>query len=239
MEEVAVLIARSQAGDKAARETLIEKNLGLVHHIVRRFLGRGYDAEDLFQIGAIGLMKAIDKFDLAYDVKFSTYAVPMISGEIKRFLRDDGIVKVSRTLKENGWKVRQAAEQIYHERGRDATLEEIAEATGIAREDIVMAMEANVEVESIYKSVYQSDGNEIYLVDKLPEKKDDNEKLLNHMLLEQLIGELGEEERTLIRLRYFQDKTQVEVAKNLGISQVQVSRMEKKILVRMREKLQS
>ncbi len=171
MEEVAVLIARSQAGDKAAREALIEKNLGLVHHIVRRFLGRGYDAEDLFQIGAIGLMKAIDKFDLAYDVKFSTYAVPMISGEIKRFLRDDGIVKVSRTLKENGWKIRQAAEQIYHERGRDATLEEIAEATGIAREDIVMAMEANVEVESIYKSVYQSDGNEIYLVDKLPEKR--------------------------------------------------------------------
>ena len=239
MEEVAVLIARSQAGDKAAREALIEKNLGLVHHIVRRFLGRGYDAEDFFQIGAIGLMKAIDKFDLAYDVKFSTYAVPMISGEIKRFLRDDGIVKVSRTLKENGWKIRQAAEQIYHERGRDATLEEIAEATGIAREDIVMAMEANVEVESIYKSVYQSDGNEIYLVDKLPEKKDDNEKLLNHMLLEQLIGELGEEERMLIRLRYFQDKTQVEVAKNLGISQVQVSRMEKKILIRMREKLQN
>ncbi len=239
MEEVAVLIARSQAGDKAAREALIEKNLGLVHHIVRRFLGRGYDAEDLFQIGAIGLMKAIDKFDLAYDVKFSTYAVPMISGEIKRFLRDDGIVKVSRTLKENGWKIRQAAEQIYHERGRDATLEEIAEATGIAREDIVMAMEANVEGESIYKSVYQSDGNEIYLVDKLPEKKDDNEKLLNHMLLEQLIGELGEEERMLIRLRYFQDKTQVEVAKNLGISQVQVSRMEKKILIRMREKLQN
>ena len=237
MEEVAVLIARSQAGDKAAREALIEKNLGLVHHIVRRFLGRGYDAEDLFQIGAIGLMKAIDKFDLAYDVKFSTYAVPMISGEIKRFLRDDGIVKVSRTLKENGWKIRQAAEQIYHERGRDATLEEIAEATGIAREDIVMAMEANVEVESIYKSVYQSDGNEIYLVDKLPEKKDDNEKLLNHMLLEQLIGELGEEERMLIRLRYFQDKTQVEVAKNLGISQVQVSRMEKRILLQMRQEV--
>ncbi|HBA68121.1 MAG TPA: RNA polymerase sigma-G factor [Lachnospiraceae bacterium] len=237
MEEVAVLIARSQAGDKAAREVLIEKNLGLVHHIVKRFLGRGYDAEDLFQIGSIGLMKAIDKFDLTYDVKFSTYAVPMISGEIKRFLRDDGMVKVSRTLKENGWKVRQASEQIAHEKGRDATLEEISEVTGIMKEDIVMALEANVEVESIYKSVYQSDGNEIYLVDKLPEKKDENEKLLNHMLLEQLLGELAEEERMLIRLRYFQNKTQVEVAKNLGISQVQVSRMEKKILVRMREKL--
>ena len=199
MEEVTVLIARSQAGDKEARETLIEKNLGLVHHIVKRFLGRGYDAEDLFQIGSIGLM--------------------------------------SRSLKENGWKVKQASERISHEEGRDATLQEIAEATGLSREDIVMAMEANVEVESIYKSVYQSDGNEIYLVDRLPEKKDENETLLNHMLLQQLLDGLEEEERNLIMLRYFQNKTQVEVAKKLGVSQVQVSRMEKKILVRMREKL--
>lgn len=237
MDEVTVLIAKSQSGDKEAREVLIEKNLGLVHHIVKRFIGRGYDAEDLFQIGSIGLMKAIDKFDLSFDVKFSTYAVPMISGEIKRFLRDDGMVKVSRTLKENGWKIRQAAEKIAHERGRDATLEEISKVTELSKEDIVMAMEANVEVESIYKSVYQSDGNEIYLVDKLPEKKDANEKLLNHMLLEQLLEELEEEERKLIKLRYFQDKTQVEVAKRMGISQVQVSRMEKRILIRMRERL--
>lgn len=237
MEEITVLIARSQAGDKAAREVLIEKNLGLVHHIVKRFLGRGYDAEDLFQIGSIGLMKAIDKFDLSFEVKFSTYAVPMISGEIKRFLRDDGMVKISRTLKENGWKIKQTAERIAHEKGREATLEEISKITELPIEDIVMAMEANVEVESIYKSVYQSDGNEIYLVDKLPEKRDANEKLLNHMLLEQLMNELEEEERMLISLRYFQDKTQVEVAKKLGISQVQVSRMEKRILVRMRESL--
>lgn len=237
MDEVAVLIAKSQSGDKEAREVLIEKNLGLVHHIVKRFLGRGYDAEDLFQIGSIGLMKAIDKFDLSFDVKFSTYAVPMISGEIKRFLRDDGMVKVSRTLKENGWKIKQASEKIAHACGRDATLEEISRETELSKEDIVMALEANVEVESIYKSVYQSDGNEIYLVDKLPEKKDANEKLLNHMLLEQLLGELEEEERKLIKLRYFQDKTQVEVAKRMGISQVQVSRMEKRILIRMRERL--
>ena len=154
-----------------------------------------------------------------------------------RFLRDDGMVKVSRSLKENGWKVKQASERISHEEGRDATLQEIAEATGLSREDIVMAMEANVEVESIYKSVYQSDGNEIYLVDRLPEKKDENETLLNHMLLQQLLDGLEEEERNLIMLRYFQNKTQVEVAKKLGVSQVQVSRMEKKILVRMREKL--
>lgn len=237
MDENAVLITRSQAGDKEAREVLIEKNLGLVHHIVKRFLGRGYDAEDLFQIGSIGLMKAIDKFDLTFEVKFSTYAVPMISGEIKRFLRDDGMVKVSRSLKENGWKIKQAAERIIYEKGREATLEEIAQWTGIEKEDVVMAMEANVEVESIYKSVYQSEGNEIYLVDKLPEKKDENEKMLNHMLLEQLMGELEEEEKRLIFLRYFQDKTQVEVAKKMGISQVQVSRMEKRILIQMRRSL--
>ena len=146
-------------------------------------------------------------------------------------------VKVSRTLKENGWKIKQTAEKISNEQGREATLEEIARATELSVEDIVMAMEANVEVESIYKSVYQSDGNEIFLVDKLPEKRDANEKLLNHMLLEQLMNELEEDERKLITLRYFQDKTQVEVAKKLGISQVQVSRMEKRILIRMRESL--
>lgn len=220
--------------------------------------------EDLFQIGSIGLMKAIDKFDLSYDVKFSTYAVPMISGEIKRFLRDDGMVKVSRTLKENGFRARQAAEQLSQELGREATLEEIAERTGLSGEEIVMAMEANVEVESIYRSIYQSDGSEIYLVDQVVGGNGqavgavngsglgggdngrgvggacedyEKEKLLNHMLLEQLLSELTDKERELIQMRYFQDKTQMEVAKRLGISQVQVSRLEKKILIRMREKV--
>ena len=167
MEETAVLIERSRAGDKEARERLIEEKLGLVRHIVKRFLERGYDPEDLFQIGCIGLMKAIDKFDLRFEVKFSTYAVPMIQGEIKRFLRDDGMVKVSRTLKENGWKIRQAAEKLSHMLGRDATMQEISEETGLSVEDIVLALDANIEVESIYKSVYQSDGNEIYLVDQV------------------------------------------------------------------------
>ncbi len=234
MEETAVLLTQAQAGDRAAREVLVEKNLGLVHHIVKRFVGRGYDAEDLFQIGSIGLMKAIDKFDLSYDVKFSTYAVPMIAGEIKRFLRDDGMVKVSRSLKENGFKVRQAAQQIEKQSGREATLAQISELTGISVEDVVMALDATVEVESIYKSVYQSDGNEIYMVDRLASGKDENETVLNHMLLEQLLAELNGEEKELIALRYFQDKTQVEVAKQLGISQVQVSRLEKRILLRMR-----
>ena len=236
MEEMSVLIEKSHAGDKQAREVLIEKNLGLVHHIVKRFLNRGVDAEDLFQIGCIGLMKAVDKFDLAFDVKFSTYAVPMISGEIKRFLRDDGMVKVSRSLKENGWKITQAREQFQHEHGREPTLEEIAKVTGLSTEEVVMAMDAGAEVESIYKSVYQSDGNEIYLVDQIAGKNNEREKLLNNMLLKQLLSELEGEERELIRLRYFQGKTQTEVAGRLGISQVQVSRLEKRILRRLRDK---
>ena len=236
MEEMSVLIEKSHAGDKQAREVLIEKNLGLVHHIVKRFLNRGVDAEDLFQIGCIGLMKAVDKFDLAFDVKFTTYAVPIISGEIKRFLRDDGMVKVSRSLKENGWKITRAREQFQHEHGREPTLEEIAKVTGLSTEEVVMAMDAGAEVESIYKSVYQSDGNEIYLVDQIAGKNNEREKLLNHMLLKQLLSELEGEERELIRLRYFQGKTQTEVAGRLGISQVQVSRLEKRILRRLRDK---
>lgn len=256
MEETAVLIERSQAGDKEAREILIEENLGLVRHIVKRFTGRGYDLEDLFQIGCIGLIKAIDKFDLHYEVRFSTYAVPMIQGEIKRFLRDDGMVKVSRTLKESGWKVKQAAQRISQEYGREATLQELSEETGLSVEDIVMAIDANVEVESIYKSVYQSDGNEIYLVDQVVSEDgsrngstvgrtaadgswgdSEKEKVLNHMLLEQLLSRLDDRERELINMRYFQDKTQVEVAKCMGISQVQVSRMEKRILLQLREEV--
>ena len=254
MEETAVLIERSQAGDKEARERLIEENLGLVRHIVRRFAGRGYDAEDLFQIGCIGLIKAIDKFDLQYDVRFSTYAVPMIQGEIKRFLRDDGMVKVSRTLKETGFRVKQAAARLQQEYGREATLAELSEATQIPVEDIVMALDANVEVESIYRSVYQSDGSEIYLVDQIVGESGgyagvgqtasgggwgdaEKEKVLNRMLLEQLLERLDEREKTLIRMRYFQEKTQVEVAKCMGISQVQVSRMEKRILLQLREEV--
>ena len=225
MEEMSVLIERSHAGDKEAREVLIEKNLGLVHHIVKRFLNRGVDAEDLFQIGCIGLMKAIDKFNLAFDVKFSTYAVPMISGEIKRFLRDDGMMKVSRGLKENGWKIKKAREQYQHEKGKEPALREVAEMTGLTVEEVVMAMDAGAEVESIYRSVYQSDGNEIYLADQIASGSNEKEKLLNHMLLSQLLSELD-----------FQGKTQVDVAERLGISQVQVSRLEKRILRRMRER---
>ena len=243
MNEVSALIARAQEGDRRAREVLIEKNLGLVHHIVKRFAGRGYEMEDLFQIGCIGLIKAIDKFDLSYEVRFSTYAVPMIMGEIKRFLRDDGPIRVSRTLKENGWKVKLAAQKLAHSLGRDPSLAEIAEETGMEREDVLLAMEASAEVESIYKTVYQSDGNEIRLLDRVAASgqtdgwgDEEKEKLLDHMLLVQLLEELSETEQELIRMRYFEDMTQSQVAKRLGISQVQVSRLEKKILLAMRRR---
>ena len=238
MTENEVLIEHMQAGEKEVREVLIEQNLGLVHHIVKRFLNRGYDTEDLFQIGVIGLIKAIDKFDPSFDVKFSTYAVPLIAGEIKRFLRDDGMVKVSRTLRENGSRVKYARERLSLRINREPTLQEVSKEAGLTIEEVILAMEANVQVESIYQSVYQNDGNEIYMVDQLADKgKDEQEKMLNHLVIKQLIEGLPETEQKLIRLRYYQDKTQTEVAKMLGISQVQVSRMEKKILLGLRERM--
>ena len=236
MAENSVLIDRAHAGEKEAREVLTTQNLGLVHHIVKRFLGRGYEAEDLFQIGVIGLLKAIDKFDTSYDVKFSTYAVRLITGEIKRFIRDDGMVKVSRNLKENGMRVKYARERLNGKLGREPTLEEVAQEAALDVEEVVLAMEANIQVESIYKSVYQSDGNEIFMVDQLADKRSSaQEEVLNHLVIRQLIEGLGEQEQKLITLRYYQDKTQTEVARVLGISQVQVSRMEKKILLGMRQ----
>lgn len=237
--ENAVLIGRAQAGEKEAREVLIEQNLGLVHHIVKRFMGRGYDAEDLFQIGVIGLIKSIDKFNVSYEVKFSTYAVPLITGEIKRFIRDDGMVKVSRTLKENGMRIKYARERLSNKLNREPNLEEIAQEAALSEEEVILALEANVQVESIYKSVYQNDGNEIYMVDQLADEKDEQEEVLNHLVIDQLVGSLTETEQKLITLRYYQDKTQTEVAKVLGISQVQVSRMEKRILLGMRQKMVS
>lgn len=236
MEEVSVLIAKSQQGDKEAREVLIEKNLGLVHAIVHRFIGRGVEPEDLFQIGTIGLMKAIDHFDLSYDVKFSTYAVPLITGEIKRFLRDDGMVKVSRTIKEQSQKVKLVQQKLQSRLGREPTIEELVQESGLSAEEIVLATEADCRVESIYASVYQNDGSEVSLVDVLGKEDEEREALLNRMLLQQLMEELDEKERQLIQMRYFQDKTQVEVASYMGISQVQVSRLEKKILLSMRKR---
>lgn len=234
--ETIELIKRSRAGDKLAREQVIKENMPLVYSIVKRFRGRGYDVEDLSQIGAIGLIKAVDNFNINFEVKFSTYAVPMISGEIKRFLRDDGMVKVSRTLKENGVRVRRAAETLAGELGRDATLEEISAATELRKEDIVMALEAGNEVESLHKTVFQKEGSEILLMDRIPAEKNESETVVNQLLLEQLLKELTDKERRLIELRYFEEKTQVQTASLLGMSQVQVSRLEKRLLGSMRKK---
>ena len=237
MEETMALIERSHHGDKEARDRLVQENMGLVWSIVRRYMGRGTDSEDLFQIGLMGLIKAIDKFDLSYQVKFSTYAVPMIAGEIRRFLRDDGIVKVSRTLKENSWKIRRESDLFRQRKGREPTVNELQECTGMTPEEIVQAMDFSVEVDSIDRTVRQSDGSEISLLERLQVENTRTEELLNRVMLEQLLAELPEKERRLIIMRYLQDRSQTEVARMMGVSQVQVSRLEKKILKQMRERL--
>ena len=236
MDHTIALIKKSHDGDKAAREQLVEENVGLVWCVVKRFYGRGTEAEDLFQIGSIGLLKAIDKFDLSYDVKFSTYAVPMISGEIKRFLRDDGMIKVSRSLKELAYKSVQAREKLTDRLGREPTLEELAEETGAEEEEIVQAMEAGGEVESLYRPIHQKEGSEIRLLDRIEERDRREEKILDTMVLKQLLETLDAQERQLIYLRYFADRTQSDVGRIMGISQVQVSRMEKRIIEELRRR---
>jgi len=231
------LIKLSQEGNKEARDRVVTENVGLVWSIVRRFANRGHDMEDLFQIGSIGLIKAIDKFDTSYEVKFSTYAVPMITGEIKRFLRDDGMIKVSRSLKETAAKIRAVREQFGNTLGREPTIEELEAELNIDRDEIVMALDTGAEVESLYKTIYQGDGNPIYLIDKYIESKDESENLVDKLALREVIASLNEKEQEIIRLRYFKDKTQTDIAKELGISQVQVSRMEKRILKIMRERM--
>ena len=235
MDHTIALIRKSHDGDKEAREQLVEENVGLVWCVVKRFCGRGTEAEDLFQIGSIGLLKAIDKFDLSYDVKFSTYAVPMISGEIKRFLRDDGMINVSRSLKELSYRSTRAREKLTDRLGREPTLEEMSAELGVDKEEIVQAMEAGGEVESLYRPIHQKEGSEIRLLDRLEEKDQREEKILDRMVLRQMLETLDSKERQLIYLRYFADKTQADVGKIMGISQVQVSRMEKRIIENLRK----
>ena len=236
MDETIRLIKMAHEGDKEARETLVLDNVGLVWSIVRRFAGRGCEMEDLFQIGSIGLIKAIDKFDVSYDVRFSTYAVPMIAGEIKRFLRDDGMIKVSRSLKELAYKSVQAREKLMDRLGREPTLEELADETGAEKEELVQAMEAGGEVESLYRPIHQKEGSEIRLLDRIEEREQREERILDTMVLKQLLETLDAKERQLIYLRYFADRTQSDVGKIMGISQVQVSRMEKRIIEELRRK---
>ena len=228
------------------RNDVVMENIGLVYLVLKRFQDRGYETEELFQIGTEGLIKAVERFDPGKGFAFSTYAVPLIAGEIKRFLRDDGLIKVSRSLKENSYHIMKATEKFVQEYNRQPTMHEIAEITGLSDEEIVMAMEVNTPVESIYQTVYQSDGNEIFLVDQISQnghmggstndKNDlEKDKLLNHILIRELLEKLDDDERKLIQWRFYEEKTQTEIAQMLHINQVQVCRMEKRIVRKMRE----
>lgn len=230
-EKMRQYIYEAQQGDKTARDILVERNVRLVWSVVQRFLNRGYDPDDLFQIGSIGLIKSIDKFDLSYEVRFSTYAVPMIIGEIQRFIRDDGSVKVSRSLKETANKIRRKREELTKELGRSPTISEIAKQLNISPEDAVHALDAAKNPQSIHETVFENDGDPITLLDQIA---DEDDTWFEQISIEEAINELTDRERLIVYLRYYKDQTQSTVAKRLGISQVQVSRLEKKILEEMK-----
>ncbi len=231
--EVRELIARSQKGDEQARHEVIENNLRLVWSVVQRFQHRGYEADDLYQIGCVGLVKAVDKFDLSFDVRFSTYAVPMMIGEIQRFIRDDGTVKISRSLKELDYRIRKVRDPLTQTLGRMPTIHELAAAVNAEPEQVILAMEALKPVHSIYETMYEQDGDALTLFDQLADK--DQRSTIDHVALRDAIERLEPREQRIVYLRYFRDQTQSEVASELGISQVQVSRLEKRILCRLRD----
>lgn len=237
MEHIYECIRRAQSGDVAAKDQLLQENSGLIWSVVRRFNGRG-EQEDLYQIGAIGLLKCIEKFDFSYDVKFSTYAVPMIMGEIKRFLRDDGTVKVSRSLKELSYRAKKLQEKALKEENKELTLQEMANLMEVEKEELLLALESGREVESLYAAQAGNGGDTpLQLIDKLTDTSE-NEKIMERLSLMEALEHLDAKERQIITMRYFQDRTQSDVAKCIGISQVQVSRIEKRVLSQMREALE-
>ena len=231
-------IQKAQDGDKCIRDALVTENIGLIYMVLKRFHNRGTEQEDLFQIGVIGLIKAIDKFDLSRELSFSTYAVPMIIGEIRRFLRDDGMLHISRQIKDNARKIAAAKEELKKNHKHDPTMQDLMEATGLSAEDILAAMEASTEVESIYQPIGNaSEGGQILIADQLEDTKKNEQELINRITVAQMLDSLAEQERKLIELRYMEGKTQSESAKVLGMNQVAVSRLEKKILLRLRQQL--
>ena len=238
------LIELAHDGNKEARDRLVIDNTPLIWSIVKRFTGRGTENEDLFQIGTIGLIKAIDNFNTDMEVRLSTYAVPLIMGEIKRHLRDDGIIKISRQIKDNGIKVKRATDEYIKRTGEEPTVAQLSYMLGIDTDDIVMAIEAASQVESIYKPVYGNDGSEMSLIEKVMSDNDniqseDTEKnrLIDSMLLSELLKSLTREEQEIIRLRYYEELTQADIARRYKTSQVQISRMEKKILLKLKKRV--
>ena len=235
MTRIEELICRSQAGDREAGELLISENAGLIWSIAKRFLGRGTEAEDLYQLGCLGFLKAVEGFDLEFGTQFSTYAVPKIAGEIRRFLRDDGAIKVSRSLKERAAAIRTMRNQLSSALGREPSLRELAEHTGLTAEEIAVAETATQEVESIHRQC----GEEGFTLENILTDTETEERMLEKLALRQAIAELPEREKSVISLRYFHGLTQDRAAKVLGVSQVQVSRIEKKAIGLLREKIGS
>lgn len=229
-----LLLSRLHSGDESARDLLIENNMGLVYNIVNKFLNRGYEREDLVQIGAIGLIKAVQKFDNTLGVQFSTYAVPVILGEIKRFLRDDGAIKVSRSLKEIAFKGRRCEEMLNRQLGRTPTIGEISECCGVEEDLLLEAFEASMPVESIYKTV----GDDNLSLMNILEGENVTEKVIDKLYIKESFESLTDRERDIINLRYYKGKTQSDIAKIMGVSQVQISRIEKKALIKMRQTLE-
>jgi len=239
MDRTLVLIGRAHQGDKAARDLLFEENTGLIYSVAKRFLGRGVEMEDLFQIGSIGLLKAVDKFDMSYDVKFSTYAVPMIIGEIRRYLRDNNSIRVSRSLRDIAYKTIYTRENYMRQHLKEPTIAEIADEIGIDKEMIVYAMDAIQSPVSLFEPVYSEGGDTLYVMDQISDKKNLEENWVEDISLRDAMNRLGERERHIIDLRFYEGKTQMEVADEIGISQAQVSRLEKHALRSMRNYLRN
>ena len=227
------LITQAHKGDKSSRDRILIENTALIWSIVKRFSGRGYESEDLFQIGCIGMLKAIDRFDLGYNVSFSTYAVPLITGEIRRFLRDDGIIKISRTIKENQKLILKETEKYVEKYNEKPTIEQLAKACGLEREDVVLATSALIPVDSIDREINQDNENTT-VGSFLPDHTDSEKIIVDKILIKQLLESLTKEEEKVIVLRYFKNKTQQEIAEIMGLTQVKVSRLEKKILEKLK-----
>ena len=234
MDRIHNLIKKAQQGDRDAFECIVNENIGLVWSVVKKFQGRNVETDDLFQLGSMGLVKAVKKFNFEYDVKFSTYAVPMIMGEIKRFLRDDGIIKVSRGLKETAYRALKAKEVLRLKYDREPTVEEIAGYINIDTETLVMALNSVRDVDSIDRKIENEKGKEMNVIDTIAAEEDKSGEIVDNILLNTAIEHLDKRERMILNMRYMEELTQSDVAKKIGVSQVQVSRLEKKILKKLR-----
>lgn len=236
-EEKRELLKRTKAGDFKAREELIYGNLRLVLSIIQRFSGRKENMDDLFQVGCIGLVKAVDHFNIELDVKFSTYAVPMIIGEIRRYLRDNNSIRISRSVRDLAYRALQAREELTREKEYEPSLDEIAARLGEGRDTVLNAMEAIVEPISLFEPVYNENGDSIYVMDQISDTSSGDEHWLENIALSDAMKRLSDRERKIIEMRFFNNKTQMEIAESIGISQAQVSRLEKGALARMREQI--